>query len=161
MATLALDGTLLVITPLSGNTAPTLTPYSARGLTQTLNPITSISGSGEATGTLIRRSINGSLINLTYPQFRKYASDISCQDSSAPCLDNAWLGEVVSVDCVCELAYTTAGGSPARPEVTGSSRVDGAFTYYRPTLIMMVTKISNSLAEWQDKYSWSIGLQEV
>jgi hypothetical protein len=38
------NGTLLVITPLSGATALQLTPYAARGLTQTYEPIKPTNG---------------------------------------------------------------------------------------------------------------------
>jgi len=64
--TLATEGTILVITPLSGAEGFKLTPYSARNLTQTLEPISGTSGGGNALGSWIRESTNGVLINLTY-----------------------------------------------------------------------------------------------
>jgi hypothetical protein len=44
--------------------------YSARGVTQTLQPI-------EAAGSL-RRTVNGTLKDLSFAQFRKYRSNIGC-----------------------------------------------------------------------------------
>lgn len=156
------DPTFLVITPLSGRTALTLTPYSARGLMQTLEPITSIQGSGgNALGTLIRRDINGNLVDLTFPQFRKYASTITCNDQDTPAMDGAFLGEIVQVDCAAELNYPTLGGSPQRTEVPSSSRTEGLFTFYRPRLLMMITGIKRSWDEWGAVNSWTISLQEI
>lgn len=97
--------------------------YSARGLTQTLEPI-------EAAASL-RRTINGALKDLSFAQFRKYKSTISCQDQEPPALDGVWPGRVVTVDCVAQLSYPV-DGSPARPMVAGSGRTEGAFAIYRP-----------------------------
>jgi hypothetical protein len=153
--------TLLTITPLSGSSAFTLTPYSARGLTQTLEPISSTGASGgNAMGTWLKRDINGNLVNLAYPQFQKYASTITCRDTETPSFDDAWIGATVQVDCACELNYLT-GGSPARPPVSGSERTEGDYTFYRPSLTMMVAEIKNSFAEWEAEYAWQLSLFEV
>lgn len=143
------------MTPLSGRTALTLSPYAARGLTQTLDPIFG----SNAAGTLIRRSVNGKMIDFTVPWFRQYQSTVTCTDVETPCLDGAWLGEIVQVDCVHELNFPT-GATPQRHIVHGSEHVVGHFTYYRPQLIMMVTNIRNSKADYQGAYSWQIDLQE-
>ena len=156
------NNTLLVITPLSGADGLILTPYSARGLTQTLEPISGTMGGGHVLGTWIRESTNGELINLTYAPFKKYQSVISCRDQETPCLDNAWKGEIVQVDCAAELNYLTSSGSPNRPVVSGSDRTtDDGFTFYRPQLIMMVIDIRNSFAEYEAETQWSVDLREV
>lgn len=159
--TLNAQGTLLSLNPTPSGSAYILSPYSARGLVQTLEPITSISGSGSAAGTLLRRDINGTMRDLTFPQFRKYSSDITCTDGDMPCLDDAWLGQVLLVNCAVELKYVTVGGSPARPVVSGSTRTEAQFTFYRPSLTMMVMDVKNSFSEYQAKYSWALKLQEV
>lgn len=143
--------TLLVITPLSGDDAFELTPYSARGLTQTLEPIPQ--------GNQLFRDVNGDLMDWSLPQFQKYSSRITCKDQDAPVFDGGWLGKIVQVDCAIELRYRT-GAAQQRTEVPGSIRTEGAFTYYRPRLIMRVNEIRNSFAEWQAEYVWSIGLLE-
>ena len=152
---------LLVITPISGEGGLLLPAYSARGLNQTLEPIVGVGGGGaNALGQMLRRTINGTLINLFPSQFRKYNSTISCRDVETPCLDEAYIGQTVEVDCVVELGYLT-GASPQRSSVSGSERTEGHFTFYRPHLIMMVTAIRNSFAEFEDAYAWQVDLSEV
>jgi hypothetical protein len=150
--------TLIVLTPISPATAPTLTPYSARGATQTLDLISGVSGG--ALGTVIQRDINGTLLDLTNPAFRKYQSVIACRDSETPGLDAGWLGAQVTFDSAAELAYPS-GGSPARTPVTGSERSEGSTVFYRPVLTMMVFDIKNSFDEYNSRYSYSISMQEI
>jgi hypothetical protein len=45
--------------------------------------------------------------------------------------------------------------------VSGSSRVQGGFTYYRPQMTMMVLDIRSSFAEWQGNFDWQVDLEEV
>ena len=128
-------------------------PYSARGLTQTLEPI-------EASVQL-RRTVNGALADLSHEPFRKYKSTISCQDQEPPAVDGLWPGQIIEVECVAELSFVTAGGSPARLAVTDSERVDGDFTVYRPVLSMRVTGFSVSRDEYGSTVSWQLQLEEV
>jgi hypothetical protein len=51
------------------------------------------------------------------------------------------------VECVAELSYPT-GGSPARPVVSGSTRTQGGFVFYRPQLQMRVTGFSANRDEY-------------
>lgn len=144
---MAVSLTLLVLTPEG------VPPYSARGITQTLSPI-------GAAGNY-RRTVNGNLVDLSLDQFRKYASSISCEDQESPSLDALPIGAVVSVDCVAELGYLTAGGAPSKPVVPGSTRVSGEHTYYRPQLVMMVTAKRQDTNEWGAQVSWTLELEEV
>ena len=128
--------------------------YQARGLTQTLEVI------GEASD--LERSVNGTLVDLSNPIFRKYKSKITCTDVNAPPLDNVWPGMVVDVDCAVNLCYPTGNsGSPARNEVAGSSFVQGIFTFYRPALKMRVVTLSQSFEEWRADMAWVLQLEEV
>jgi hypothetical protein len=52
-------------------------PYSARGLTQTLELIQAAVGNQ-------KRTINGDFVDWSVPQFRKFHSTISCTDQNAP-----------------------------------------------------------------------------
>jgi len=140
------DDTLLVLWGIG------IPDYSARGLTQTLEPI-------EASAN-VRRTVNGALVDFSHAQFRKYKSTISCQDQEPPAIDGVWPGHVVTVDCVAELSYP-ATGSPARPVVPGSARSDGAFVFYRPRLEMRVTGFSVSLDEYGATTHWQMDLEEV
>jgi hypothetical protein len=150
------QGTLLVMTPLSGDTGLQLSPYSARGLTQTYEPLT---GTGGAGGNWLRRDVNGTLRSLADTRFRKYKSTITCRDGAAPCLDDAWIGHVAEVSCAFEFSYLL-GAVPARPVVPGSVRMEGDVTFYRPILLCMVTEIKNSFAEWSAINDWSVSLEE-
>ena len=150
------EGTLLVLTPLSTAT-PVLTPYAARGLTQTLEVIMGAGGRG---GAWLRRDVNGVLRDASDTRFRKYKSTITCRDGETPCIDNAWIGLQVQVSCVVELSYPT-GGAAGRTVVSGSSRTQGSITYYRPQLTMLVTSIKNSGQEYTALQSWEINLEET
>jgi hypothetical protein len=128
-------------------------PYSARGVTQTLSPITQAAQ--------LKRTINGVLKDLSSEQFQKYASTISATDQLAPSCDGVWPGKEVVVDCISELCYLTAGGTPQRTVVAGSSRVEGDYTYYRPQLTMRVLSFSSAEDEWARSNNWSMQLEEV
>lgn len=146
-------GTLLVITPLSGRATPTLTPYSARGLTQTLTQI-------DAPAPTILRDINGTLVDVSPPQFEKYKSSITCKDRESPSLDNTWRGQMVTVDCVKELSYP-AGGTPSREVVPGSDREENHIAYYRPRLTMRIMNVNTGQDEYGADCNWQADLEEV
>jgi hypothetical protein len=133
---------------LSGNG---VAPYSARGLTQTIDLIDAASNT--------RRSINGSLNDLSQAQFRKYKSTISCNDHLAPALSGIWPGMPLTVDCVAELSYLTATGAPERTVV--ATRTEGAYTYYTPRLIMRVMSYTTSHDEYGAQVGWSLDLEEI
>lgn len=128
-------------------------PYSMRGLRQTLEPI-------QAAGQM-RRTVNGQLVNVAHSQFKKYRSNISCTDQLPPGFDGFWQGDVITVKCMIELSYKTGVGSPGRTVVTGSSRTDGDFTFYRPELSMMIVNYSFSRDEYGAIVGWSLDLEEV
>lgn len=131
-----------------------IAPYSTRGATQSLDPI----GSASAT---IYRDVNGVLRTVAGSSFQKYKTTISCQDQLPAALDGVWPGKLVTVKCIQELSYLTAGGSPSRTVVSGSSRTEGSFTFYRPQLDMMVTGFSVQTDEWGAEVSWRMDLEEV
>lgn len=128
-------------------------PYASRGLTQTLEPIE------QAKQT--RRTVNGSLKDISAIQFQKYKSTISCTDQQSPGLDGIWPGVSVTVKCVAELSYKTAGGTPERNIVSGSSRVEGDYTFYRPELIMRVTSYTMQTDEYGADIGWQLDLEEI
>jgi hypothetical protein len=141
------DTTLLVLAEID------IPPYSARGISQTLTPV---SGAGN-----LRRTVNGALVDLSASQFRKYQSAITCSDQDSPALDGVWPGMSLTVDCVTELCYKTAGGSPSRTVVSGSSRVEGDFTFFRPRLTMRVVDYRVATDEWGAEIGWSLDLSEI
>lgn len=129
--------------------------YSARGLTQTLQPIDAAH--------VTRRTINGTLVDLSVDKFHKYTSTITCTDVEAgpSALDGIMPGMEVSVDCVAELVYLTSGGSPTRTVISGSTRTVGAYTVYRPRLDMMVTGLNQSISEYAREVQWELNLEEI
>lgn len=147
MPVTAANPTLLKINALG------IPPYSARGLRQTLTPIQQASQ--------VRRTVNGSLKDISFDGFKKYASTITGADQMPPAVDGIWPGLDVEVECISELSYETLGGSPARPVVTGSSRVVGDFTFYRPVLQMRIVNFTVDTDEWDAAVSWSMQLEEI
>lgn len=128
-------------------------PYSARGLSQSLEPIAQASNA--------RRTINGALKDLAFDGFKKYKSTITANDQTAPAFAEQWPGKTIIVDCVAELSYLTAGGSAKRSVVSGSSRVEGAYTFYRPQLTMKVLGFTTNAEEYGAQVAWSMQLEEV
>lgn len=131
-------------------------PFSVRGVVQTLEPIDDAAD--------VRRTMNGTAINLSNPDFRKYQSEISCEDMSPPAIDEIAVGMELTVECVAELSYQGAlplAGNNSRPAVTGSAREANGFVFYRPILTMLVTGHSVEHDEWGAITSWSIDLEEV
>lgn len=126
-------------------------PYSARGLSQTLEPIPQ--------ATQVVRTINGELIDIAPAQFRKYRSTISCSDVDAPALSGIWPGQTLTVSCIAELG--SISGAIERPAVAGSTRTEDGVTYYRPILTMRVTNFSQTTDEYGHVTSWTLTLEEV
>ena len=134
---------------------PGVNPYSARGMSGTLAPIDLARGDSR-----LARTVNGTLIDISAPQMRKYRLEVQVTDQAPPALDGLWVGMQVSVDCMVELAHRT-GTVPSRPGVPGSTRVEGDYTYYMPRLSMLVVECDTSRQEWEATGSWSLTLEEV
>jgi hypothetical protein len=129
--------------------------YQARGLTQTLELI----GGAKQ----LVRTINGNLLDLSVPIFRKYKTTISVPDEveTAP-LDGVYIGMPIVIDCAIYLCYPTGrAGSPNRTEVSGSSSTMGAFTLYRPQLACLVTGFTQRLDEWKRVNGWTLEAEEI
>ena len=135
--------------------APGVNPYSARGLSGTLSPISLAQGDDK-----LARTVNGTLISLAAPQMRKYRLEVGGDDQAPPALDGLWVGMEVAVDCHVEMAYLTAGGSPSLTPVSGSSYTEGDYTYYRMRLQMIVVEWNVERDEWGAAVSWATSLEE-
>ncbi len=133
--------------------------YSARGLKQVLTPIQSLQNNRNN----IRRTVGFSLVNMTPAYALKYYTKISADDIEGPAWDGVFPGfHPVTVWCAAELGYPS-GGSPQRPVVSGSSRVESGapFTFYRPILQMMVLAYDFEFDEWGARRNWSMELEEM
>jgi hypothetical protein len=140
----------------AGGSAPGVNPYSARGLRGTLSPIDMARGEDK-----LARTVNGTLVDISAPQMRKYKLQISGSDDAPPALDGIWVGMMVTVNSLVELAFLTSGGSPERTPVSGSSRIEGNYTYYRPSFTMRVVEHQIESEEWAATVPWSLTLEEV
>ena len=126
-------------------------PYAARGLTQTLQPIEH--------ARQLKRTASGKLVDVALEQFRKYRSTISCTDHRVPAIDGIWPGMVVTVSCIAELSYPI-GGSPSRPVVPGSTREEAGYVFYRPLLVMRIVDVVPSTDELSAEVAWTLELEE-
>jgi len=134
---------------------PGVNPFSARGLRGTLTPIALAQGDDK-----MARTVNGSLVDISAPQMRKYRLEVNGDDQAPAALDGLWVGMQVTVDCMVELAHRT-GTVASRPAVAGSTRVEGDYTYYQPQLIMRVVEWSTERQEWAAAVSWTLALEEI
>lgn len=129
-------------------------PYSARGITQRIEPISATQQ--------LRRTVNGVLTDFSDPIFRKYQSTISCRDMDHPVLDDIWPGMQLTVDCIAEFKHRDATGeAAARTAVAGSERTADGYVYYRPQLTMLVTGFRVDVDEWGAEIGWTMELAEV
>jgi hypothetical protein len=129
--------------------------YQARNLNQTLEVI------GEASQ--LERTINGTLADFSAPQFRKYSSKITIpNDVNAPPFDGVFPGMQVSVGCAVGLSFLTGlPGAPHRTPVSGSLYTDGAYTFYRPELLMLVRSLETHFDEWKAIIGSTLNLEEI
>lgn len=141
------DDTLLTLSGIG------IAPYSARRVSQTIEIIDE---AGD-----FRRTIDGKLKNVANPAFHKFRSSITCDDVNSPALNGVKKGTELVVGSVVEWSYPTATGSPERPVVTGSSRVEGTHTFYRPELTMMVVSYNINKNELDAIVGWQLDLVEV
>lgn len=136
------------------DTAPGVPLYSARGLKGTLGLAAAISGGD------LRRTVNGTLIDIGAPQMRKYRLEIAGNDCAPPAVDSVWPGMQVVVDSNVEVAFLT-GGSAGRTMVPGSEWFEGAYTFYCMRLTMLVVELEVQRDEWSQEVGWSLILEEV
>jgi hypothetical protein len=133
---------------------PGIAPYSARGLSQSFEPINQI--------TVQRRTVRGELKNIASDRFKKFRSTISCTDLNPPALDNWWPGMQVIVTCVGELSYADlSGAEPSREMVSGSERSEEGFIFYRPVLTMLFVAFNWTKDEYGAKVGWTMTFEEV
>jgi hypothetical protein len=129
-----------------------IAPYSARGLRETLKPISATQH--------LARTVNGTALDISAPQMRKYGIQIQCEDMNAPAIDGIWPGMQLTIGCVSELSFLT-GGTAGRGMVADSLRFEGAYSFYRPSLVVLVTGFSVERDEYGAKIGWSLEGEEL
>jgi hypothetical protein len=129
--------------------------YQARGLSQTLEPISE--------AIQLERTINGVMTDFSAPQFRKYKTKITCpSDVNAPPLDGVFPGMQVEIGCAVGLAFATGlVGAPFQEPVSGSLYTDGAYTFYRPEFEMIIRIFETHFDEWKNIVGWSLEAEEI
>lgn len=151
---------------------------AGRGIAQTISLVDN--------GTL-RRTVNGTLIDLTRDENRKYVSTVSADDQKTPSLAGVWKGMQLVVECVATIRQLV---SPAaltatliRDYVTGSvfgRDINGAkitptsvvgflatfpsnvvMVEFYPKLTMLVAGVSINTDEYEASQNWTVELEEV
>lgn len=129
-------------------------PYSARGLSQSLEPIDESSH--------LERTINGVLMDFGYDAMQKYKSTISGSDARPPSVDGKWPGKLVVVECIATLCHPEYEDLAREPVDYADAIVyEGGFVIYRPRLTMLVRTFTTEHNEYGQVVGWSIELEEV
>lgn len=133
----------------------------------------------------LRRDVNGGLIRLQNPSFRKYRTEISVNGAGSPTLGNLNPGDLLTIHCIAEITQRVASGAAtlvrdpvpgsvrcydnnsrrtADPTVSGRS-ITGAsgatFLVFRPILECAVEAYSYDRNETSAEVSWSLIAVEV
>lgn len=129
-------------------------PYSARGLSQRLEPI--------AEAAHLERDENGGLIDFSYTPFQKYKSTISGSDQRPPSVDGKWPGKLVVVECIATLVHPEYEGFSREPVNNDEAiKYEGGFVIFRPRLTMLVMGFNWQEDEYGAIVGWTIDLEEV
>jgi hypothetical protein len=107
--------------------------YSNRDIRVQLTPID--------TGSL-ERTVNGTLVDMTLPQFQKYQAQIECLDHEAPTFDDTWRGTEVEVTFI--------------PEVGSGNQSNGTLV-----LTMLVDGWETNREENEAETAWTLTLVQV
>ena len=135
-------------------TGPGIAPYSARGLTQSYEPISA--------SIHLERDVDGGMIDFSAPQFRKYRSKISCTDQNTPALNGIWPGTVLTMECAQEMSFKSdRPEDQEREAVEGSVRTEGGYTFYRPIMTVIFLGWSATGAEYTHDVAWSFDVEEA
>lgn len=127
-----------------------ISPYAIRGVQQSYDWIEQAKQ--------VKRTINGKAKDLSLAQFRKLLTTVSCNDQAPP----VWIppGTLLTVGCAAYMSYKTVGGSAQYTAVSGSSHVDGDYTFYRPSVAMILRELTIDADVWQAGVNWSMTLEE-
>lgn len=158
--------------------------YSARGCSQTLEPLYAVESF---------RTIKGNLISFNQEAQLKYVSVIECKDVHPLALDGIWPGMRLFVECICLLitpqleqnqkirlkrppAESSLWAHPphSTPSLLPQECFDSAtqevhlpptlakgHISYRPRLHMMVEEFSIKTHEWEGETGWKMKLVEL
>jgi hypothetical protein len=155
-----------------------ITPYgSARGITESLSILDN--------GTL-RRTVNGTLVDTTRVENRKFGYSVKCNDLTSPTLSGVWKGMFVTVESAQSFrqfvnhvqtvtlirspvsntvkGFTSDGTEVSLTSVTGTTAVFASqvdYVTFNPTMDMRVTNYTINNDEYAASEAWQIDLEEV
>ena len=153
-------------------------PFSARECHQSLSPIPQ---------SVLRRTLNGTLVCIGNKGDGKFQSTIRCKDKSPPAFETLWAGTLLKVGCMQSLtqavsagassislernplschAYDSGGKMWPIEKVEGncvfvSRGFPGGFITYRPWLMMVVKHYHLETDEWGASVGWCLELEEA
>jgi hypothetical protein len=127
-----------------------LPDYALRGVRQTVSLIDQASR--------LERTVNGKLVDIGDPAFRKYRTTISGQDQEAPALGDVWPGRLVTVTSVVSWASSGTGATGGATGPTGGGTPTGAtgvgFTG-------LVKSFDVEVDEWAASVSWTMEIEQL
>lgn len=94
----------------------------------------------------LQRDVNGTLVDLSLQQFRKYRATVSCTDQEAPILTGVWSGKVVDVTFLPEMGINEGSTGDTAGEIQ---------------LSMMVVSWTINRDEPECETQWEIELEEI
>lgn len=109
------------------------------------------------------RDLNGTLIDLTRLELRKYTTTITAHDVMVPPgMDGIWPGMPVLINCIIDFVYLI-GGTPARPAAPGTTFLtpDLLFYTYKPQLSCLIDSFNSTFDEWGARVGWTMKASEV
>lgn len=135
----------------------------------------------------LRRTVNGSLVDLTRDESRKFVSEISAIDQKTPTFAGIWKGMEISVECISTIRQlvnppsTTVelirdavelsifgrdvDGAKVTPTLVDGRDITFAVNVYLveffPVLDMVVSDISIDTDEYESTQSWRLSLEEL
>lgn len=108
----------------------------------------------------MRRTVNGRLVVIADPAFRKYAVSINASDMILPPIFDLYTGQRVTVELATIIRER--GQIPTRPYVFDTLQTGNGWIEYRPILVCLVVEPPEmSDEEYAGTASWSIELEEV
>ena len=140
-------------------------------------------------GQHLKRTLDGTLHDVRTDTMQKWLSIITCEDQSAPALDDFQVGNIIHVNCILAFSQwihdkqeTTLSRPPAEGQaifqdsqtlkettlknITTDKNVkldqpSTGWITYRPQLTMRVKHYAIDCQEWKGKTSWKLSLEEV
>lgn len=127
-----------------------LPDYALRGVKQTVTLIDQASR--------LERTVNGKLVEVGDPAFRKYKTTITGSDQEAPALGDVWPGRLVTVTSVVSWASSGTGATGGATGPTGGGTPTGATAV---GFTGLVKSFDVSVDEWSATVDWTLEIEQL